>query len=76
MKERQLSEVISFLVLIDNTRKFVVFSGFFSHKLPLKDDVEFVSGFTLIDNILAFLVFFFLENVQERLPKLKYIYLL
>jgi len=42
----------------------------------LKDDVEFVSGFTLIDNILAFLVFFFLENVQERLPKLKYIYLL
>jgi hypothetical protein len=68
MEQGKLTEVVSFLVLVDNAGQLTSI-GFLSHQLTLHNDVEFAARLTLVDDVLALLVFFFLKNIQELLSK-------
>ena len=67
MEQRQFSKIVSLLVVVHNTWKLISFNFLFSCQLPLHNNVEFIAIISLVNDVLVFLEFFFLENVKELL---------
>ena len=70
MQKSELSEVVTLLVLIDNSRELVLGFLLFSNKVAFKDDVELVSAFALLDDVLSIFEFFFFQDVVKLLSKI------
>lgn len=71
MDKGKLSEIVSFLVLVDDSWELIVGLLLFCDQVAFDDDVEFISTFSLLDDVLTLLKLLFLKDVIELFPDIK-----
>ena len=71
MKQGQFTEIVTLLVLVDNPWELVGSLFLLSDQITLKNDIELVSAFSLLNHILAILKLFLLEHIVELLPEIR-----
>jgi hypothetical protein len=71
MEQSQFTEVVTLLVLVDNPWELVGSLFLLSDQITLKNDIELVSAFSLLNHILAILKLLLLEHIVELLPEIR-----
>ena len=71
MKQGQFTEIVTLLVLVNNPWELVGSLFLLSDQITLKNDIELVSAFSLLNHILAILKLLLLEHIVELLPEIR-----